>query len=50
MTIKEWIKHQEEQAVELVREKAEEMLKAFRADHEKALSILESLPVREDGL
>lgn len=44
LTIREWMELQEEQAVGLVREKAEEMLLSFRADQQRALAFLEGLP------
>lgn len=44
MTVREWIKCQEEQAVELVLEKADTMMQQFREDQQKAISFINTLP------
>jgi hypothetical protein len=43
MTIREWILFQEEQAVGLVLDKADEMMQQFRLDQQKTLAFLEGL-------
>lgn len=44
MSVREWIKCQEEQAVGLVLDKADDMMEQFRRDQEKAVAFLEGLP------
>lgn len=44
MTVKEWIKCQEEQAVGLVLDKADEMMDQFKRDQATAIEFLETLP------
>lgn len=47
MTVREWLMCQQEQAVGLVLDKAEEMMQQFRADQKRALSFLRRLPEKD---
>lgn len=47
MTVREWIRFQEEQALGLVLDKAEDMMAQFRIDQSKAIRFLEGLPEKK---